>query len=128
MRWTACCLALGAAACAGAAPDPVLDPAAPVPPVAYRSILESHPPLPISLQTTDGYHGPQATFVEGPVLAQSGHSPRGRRPKSAPTCHMPHRCYSIVSLALRGQNSARPDLCEEPAAQLAGKLLAGNCG
>jgi len=54
------------------------------------------------------------TIYEGPLLAQSGHSPEDVRPKSAPTCHMPHRCYSIVSPALRGQNSTRPDLCEEP--------------
>ena len=30
--------------------------------------------------------------------------------------------------SLRGLDPVRADLCEEPAAQLAGKLLAGNCG
>jgi hypothetical protein len=30
--------------------------------------------------------------------------------------------------SLRGQDPVRADLCEEPAAQLAGKLLAENCG
>src|SRR6202171_6232342 len=44
----------------------------------------------ISLQTRNGYHGPQATFVEGPVLlrvSDAGRSQRcglhgGRRPKA----------------------------------------------
>ena len=30
--------------------------------------------------------------------------------------------------SLRGPGPARDDLCEEPAARLAGKLLKGNCG
>ena len=44
----------------------------------------------------------------------------------APTCDISMLFNRLASL--RGQDPVRADLCEEPAAQLAGKLLAGNCG
>jgi hypothetical protein len=43
-----------------------------------------------------------------------------------PTCDISMLFNRLASL--RGQDPVRADLCEEPAAQLAGKLLAGNCG
>jgi hypothetical protein len=43
-----------------------------------------------------------------------------------PTCDISMLFNRLARL--RGQDPATADLCEEPAAQLAGKLLAGNCG
>jgi hypothetical protein len=43
-----------------------------------------------------------------------------------PTCDISMLFNRLARL--RGQDPATADLCEEPAAQLAGKLPAGNCG
>ena len=50
----------------------------------------------------------------------------GRHVSKVPTCDISMLFNRLASL--RGQDPVRADLREEPAAQLAGKLLAGNCG